>query len=212
MTPLLRKKTASLQSSGNSITKVGLTPKPISHLHYGRSSPSLLCHPQGTQERSSDEIHCLRHQLHLAKHLVKLLNPLTALFTSVLFDEVVDIAVGRTERAKQDPKWYNRMKLTPEEMGELLTFCMNTTYFKFQGEFYQQVFGAAMWSHISLIIANMFMEMFENVQKSHPHRSLSTVLLAPPGGPQTQCGKDTLQPSGDPHHRWGQKKESKRRR
>ena len=37
-----------------------------------------------------------------------------ALFTSVLCDEVVDIAV---ERAKKDPEWYNRTQLTPEEMG-----------------------------------------------------------------------------------------------
>ena len=49
-------------------------------------------------------------------------------------DEVVDIAV---DRAKKYTEWYNRTKLTPEEMGELLTFCLNTTYFKFQGEFYQ---------------------------------------------------------------------------
>ena len=63
----------------------------------------------------------------------------TALFTSVPCDEVMDIAVGR---AKKDPAcmWYNRTKLTPEEMAELLTFCLNTTYFKFQGQFYQQVF------------------------------------------------------------------------
>ena len=33
--------------------------------------------------------------------------------------------------------------------------------------------------------------------------------LAPPSGPQTQCGKDTLPLSGDPHHRWEQKKSGK---
>ena len=80
----------------------------------------------------------------------------TALFTSVPCDEVV-------YRAKKDPEWYNRTKLTQEEMGELLTFCLNTTYFKFQGEYYQQdfVFGVVMGSPKSLIITNMFMEMFE---------------------------------------------------
>ena len=106
-----------------------------------------------------------------SEHLVKLLKEInleeddvfvsygvTALFTSVLCDEVVDIAV---DRAKKDPECYNRTKLTLEEMGELLTFCLNTTYFKYQGEFYQQVFSAAMGSPISLIIANMFMEMFK---------------------------------------------------
>ena len=41
----------------------------------------------------------------------------TALFTSVPFDEVVDIAV---DRAKNDPESYNRTKLTAKEIGQLL--------------------------------------------------------------------------------------------
>ena len=86
-----------------------------------------------------------KYHIKNSEHLVKLLKEInlreddvfvsydiTALFTSVLCDEVVDITV---DRAKKDPEWYNRTKLTPEEMGELLTFYLNTTYFKFQGEF-----------------------------------------------------------------------------
>ena len=81
-----------------------------------------------------------------------------ALFTSVPYDEVVDIAV---DRAKKDPEWYNRTKLISIEMEELLTFCLYTTYFKFQGEFYQQVFGVAMGSPISRNVTKMFMEMLK---------------------------------------------------
>ena len=106
-----------------------------------------------------------------SEHLVKLLKEVNleeddmfvsydvlALFTSVPCDEVVDIAV---EGAKKDPEWYNRTKLISIEMEELLTFCLYTTYFKFQGEFYQQVFGVAMGSPISRNVTKMFMEMLK---------------------------------------------------
>ena len=112
-----------------------------------------------------------KYHIKNSEHLVKLLKDIsleeddvfvsydvTALFTSVHCAEVVHIAV---DRAKKDHEWYNRTKLTPEAMGELLTFSLNTPYFKFQGEFYQQVFRAAMGSPISPIITNMFMEMIE---------------------------------------------------
>ena len=112
-----------------------------------------------------------KYHIKNSEHWVKLLQQInledddmfvsydvTALFTSVLCDEVVYIAV---DRAKKEPEWYNSTKLTPEEIGELLTFSLNTIYFKFQGEFYQQVFMVEMRFPNSLIIANMFMEMFK---------------------------------------------------
>ena len=45
--------------------------------------------------------------------------------------------------------------------GELLAFCLNTTYFKYQGNFYKRVFREATASPFSPIFANMFMEVFE---------------------------------------------------
>ena len=86
-----------------------------------------------------------------SEHLVKLLKEINLeeddVFVSydvtALFTVMVGIAV---DRAKKDTEWYNRTKFTLEEMGELLTFCLNTTYFKVQCEFYQQVFRAAMGS------------------------------------------------------------------
>jgi hypothetical protein len=43
----------------------------------------------------------------------------------------------------------------------LLTFCLNTTYFVYEGVFYQQCKGAAMGSPVSPIVANIYMESFE---------------------------------------------------
>ena len=43
----------------------------------------------------------------------------------------------------------------------LLEFCLKNTYFKFNGEFYEQKEGAAMGSLISPIVANLFMEDLE---------------------------------------------------
>ena len=43
----------------------------------------------------------------------------------------------------------------------LLEFCLKTTYFPFQGRFYEQISGADMGSPISPIVANLFMEDFE---------------------------------------------------
>ncbi len=44
---------------------------------------------------------------------------------------------------------------------DLLSFCLNTTYFVFDGIYYQQVFGTAMGSPVSAVIANLVMEDVE---------------------------------------------------
>ena len=43
----------------------------------------------------------------------------------------------------------------------LLTKCMESSYFTYNGGFYQQTEGAAMGSPLSPILANLFMEWFE---------------------------------------------------
>ena len=48
-----------------------------------------------------------------------------------------------------------------EQIIRLLEFCLKTTYFQFQGRFFEQLQGAAMGSPISPIVANLFMEDFE---------------------------------------------------
>ena len=44
---------------------------------------------------------------------------------------------------------------------ELLALCVNTTYFMFQGEIFRQENGAAMGSPVSPLVANLYMEWFE---------------------------------------------------
>ncbi len=46
-------------------------------------------------------------------------------------------------------------------MIKLLEFCLQSTYFMFDGQIYSQVEGAAMGSPVSPIVANIFMQWFE---------------------------------------------------
>ena len=40
---------------------------------------------------------------------------------------------------------------------DVLSFCLNTTYFVYDGTYYQQVFGTVMRSTVSAVIANLVM-------------------------------------------------------
>ena len=51
--------------------------------------------------------------------------------------------------------------MTVKHISCLLEFCLMTTYFTFQGRFYEQIECAAMGSPISPIVANLFMEDME---------------------------------------------------
>ena len=93
----------------------------------------------------------------------------TALFTSIPVPSALDIIKKKLE---QDAELPNRTIMSADNILELLGFCLNNTYFVFQ-ETYEQTKGAAMGSPISPIIANIFMEAFEN-------RAITTALH-PPG-------------------------------
>ena len=59
-----------------------------------------------------------------------------------------------------------------EDIILLLEFCLKHTYFSFQGQFYEQVEGAAMGSPVSPIVANLYMEYLEQ-------KALSTCTQSP---------------------------------
>ncbi|XP_060534544.1 uncharacterized protein LOC132706961 [Cylas formicarius] len=116
---------------------------------------------------------------HLAKHLTKLLEPLigrtashikdstqfiqkiknitlspkdilvsfdvVSLFTMVPVKETLDLISARFRN----------------DVTELFRHCLTTTYFQWNKEFYEQVDGVAMGSPLSPVIANFFMEKFE---------------------------------------------------
>ena len=70
-------------------------------------------------------------------------------------------------RLETDTSLGSRTILSPDELTELLTFCLNATYFSFHGRFFQQTFGTAMGSPVSVSVTNLVMEDVEE-------RALST--------------------------------------
>ena len=81
-----------------------------------------------------------------------------SLFTNIPVDVAIKVA---TKRLGQDATLLQRTSLPVEDIIDLLSFCLNTTYFVFEGCYYQQVFGTAMGSPVSAVIANLVMEDVE---------------------------------------------------
>jgi hypothetical protein len=80
------------------------------------------------------------------------------LFTKIPVDPAIKVA---TKILRQDSTLLQRTSLPVEDIIDLLSFCLNTTHFVFEGCYYQQVFGTAMGSPVSAVIANLVMEDVE---------------------------------------------------
>ena len=89
-----------------------------------------------------------------------------ALFTSVPINPVLDII---KERLANGQDLHKRTTMSVNQIIKLLEFCLNSTSFVYQGQFYQQIEGAAMGSPLSLIVANIYMEKFEEALATAPH-------------------------------------------
>ena len=87
-----------------------------------------------------------------------------ALFTSVPIQPVLNIIKNKLEN---DQQLQQRTSMSVSQITSLLEYCLRSTYFAFQGEYYEELEGAAMVSPLSPIIANIYMEEFET-------RALST--------------------------------------
>ena len=72
-----------------------------------------------------------------------------SLFTKIPVNLAVKVA---GERLREDAS------LPVEDIIHLLSFCLITTQFAYNGTYYQQVFGTAMGSPVSAVIANLVME------------------------------------------------------
>ena len=83
---------------------------------------------------------------------------MSILFTSVPADPALKIIKDLLEK---DPTLKERTVLPVEDIILLLEFCLKNMYFSFQGQFYEQVEGLAMGSPVSPIVADLFMEYFE---------------------------------------------------
>ena len=72
----------------------------------------------------------------------------------------------------KDPTLKDRTVIGIDDIILLLEFCLKITYFSFQGQFFEQVEGAAMGSPVSPIVANLYMEYLEQ-------KALSTAPCPP---------------------------------
>ena len=90
----------------------------------------------------------------------------TALFTSVPVEECLSII---KDLLSADDTLESRTDLNPQQVTDLLEICLKTTYFVYDEKFYIQREGAAMGSPVSPIIANLFMENFEEKAISSFH-------------------------------------------
>ena len=80
-----------------------------------------------------------------------------ALFTSV----PIQPALKNIEKLLKEDTGLQNRTMSIKHIMDLLEFCLRSTYFIYQGKYYDQVEGAAMGSPISPIVANLYMENFE---------------------------------------------------
>ena len=82
----------------------------------------------------------------------------SALFTSVPIDPALNIIKDLLDK---DTTLKERTVMEVGDIILLLEFCLKNIYFSFQGQFYEQIEGAAMGSPVSPIAANLYMEYLE---------------------------------------------------
>ena len=93
----------------------------------------------------------------------------SALFTSVPIDPALNII---NDLLDKDNTLKERTVMEVGDIILLLEFCLKNTYFSFQGQFYEQVEGAAMGSPISPTVANLYMGYLEQkALRTAPHPS-----------------------------------------
>ena len=99
----------------------------------------------------------------------------SVLFTLVPIDPALKII---KDLLVKDPTLKDRAVIDIDDIILLFEFCLKNTYFSFQGQFFEQVEGAAMDSPVTPIVANLYMEYLEQKALStacHPTQVLAQV-------------------------------------
>ena len=79
-------------------------------------------------------------------------------FTSVPIQPAISVIIKLLE---EDQELQQRTSLSVNNIISLLKFCLKSTYFTFQGRYFDQQEGASMGLPVSPIVANSYMEIFE---------------------------------------------------
>ncbi|XP_022111650.1 uncharacterized protein LOC110990874, partial [Acanthaster planci] len=95
---------------------------------------------------------------HISSHEALISFDVVSLFTNVPIDGACCVALRRPEEDLELP---DQTSLSPAEIVSLLEFVLRSTYFLYDGAYYEQTDGAAMGSPVSAVIANLYMESFE---------------------------------------------------
>ena len=82
----------------------------------------------------------------------------TSLYTTTPIDQALLIIKGLLEL---DDKLADKTLLSPRQILDLLDILLRTTYFKFNGDFYQQTDEAAMGGPTSAIVSEIYMQSLE---------------------------------------------------
>ena len=107
-------------------------------------------------KNSSDFTNFVKTQ-HLGEEILVSFD-VVSLFTKV----PIELAIHVTkERLQEDHTLEDKTALSINDIIQLLEFCLKATYFLFRGRYYQQIFGMAMDSPVSVVIADMVMENIE---------------------------------------------------
>ena len=64
-------------------------------------------------------------------------------------------------KLESQPTLTDRTMLTPAQIADLLDFVLRCTYFQYNGSIYEEGEDAAMGSPVSAVIANLYVEIFE---------------------------------------------------
>ena len=96
----------------------------------------------------------------LEEHEVLVSFDVKSLFTNVPVDEALEVIQAKL---LHDETLVERTGIPPHYVTHLSELCLRSTYFVFHGAYYQQQEGAAMGSPVSPVVANIYMEMFEEL-------------------------------------------------
>ena len=81
-----------------------------------------------------------------------------SLFTRIPVSEALRVM---EDLLADDDTLKNRTTLLPADIVSVSRLCLTTTYFQFGGDFYEKVEGVAMGSPLSPVVANIYMQDFE---------------------------------------------------